>query len=103
MIELQEDKLGQVIDEKAKVVVQFGAAWCGSCRIAKPKFKNLAGTREDVTFVYVDAEKLPLSRKLAKVSHLPTFAAFKDGILVNQAHGSNIQLVEELVDEITRN
>ena len=32
----------------------------------------------------VDAEKFPESRKLANVTNLPTFASFKNGVLVNQ-------------------
>ena len=66
------------------VFVQYGAGWCGNCRIMKPKFKKLASENENVTFVYVDAEKLPESRKLATVDNLPTFAAFKNGAFVNQ-------------------
>lgn len=72
MIELQEDNLEKVLSENENVVVQFGATWCGGCRIVKPKVKKLSESRDDITFVYVDAESLPNSRKLANVSNLPT-------------------------------
>lgn len=75
--ELTEDQLQQIVNENEKVMVQYGASWCGNCRIMKPKFKKLASENEDILFYYVDAEKLPESRKLAKVDNLPTFAAFK--------------------------
>ena len=29
MIELQEDNLQQIVAENDKVIVQFGATWCG--------------------------------------------------------------------------
>ncbi|MDF0720321.1 MULTISPECIES: thioredoxin family protein [Chryseobacterium group] len=98
--ELTEDILQEKIAEHDKVVVQYGATWCGNCRIMKPKFKKLAAENEDIPFYYVDAEKLPESRKLAKVDNLPTFAVFKAGELVNQVQtnqqDSLINLFKEL-------
>ena len=82
------------------MLVQYGAGWCGNCRMIKPKIKNLATEHGDITFVYVDAEKLPNSRKLANVSNLPTFAAFSGGELVEQAQGNKIELVQELVEKL---
>ena len=77
--ELAEDTLQQIVADHDKVVVQYGATWCGNCRIMKPKFKKLAAANDEIPFLYVDAEKLPESRKLAKVDNLPTFAIFKNG------------------------
>jgi thioredoxin-like negative regulator of GroEL len=56
-----------------------------------------------VTFVVVDAEKFPDSRKLAEVDNLPTFAAFKDGSLVNQVQTNKAEVLKEFVDEATSN
>ncbi len=39
-LELTEDKLQEIINSNAKVMVQYGASWCGNCRIMKPKFKK---------------------------------------------------------------
>ena len=103
MIELKEDKLDELLQANDSVVVQYGATWCGNCRIIKPKFKKLAAKHEDVLFVYVDAEKLPNARKLANVSNLPTFATFKAGALLSEAQGNKIEIVEGLIDEITSN
>ncbi|MDX5479417.1 MAG: thioredoxin family protein, partial [Cyclobacteriaceae bacterium] len=82
--ELATDTLQEVVNENEKVIVQYGATWCGNCRIMKPKMKRLSGDYEGITFIYIDAEKNPESRKLAQVTNLPTFAAFKGGQLVNQ-------------------
>jgi len=102
-IELTDDSLQDVISSNEKVMVQFGAGWCGNCRIMKPKFKKLAADNEAVTFVYVDAEKFPESRKLAKVDNLPTFAAFVKGNLVNQVQTNQAHNLNALVDEIINN
>ena len=82
--DLTQDNLQEIVAQNDMVFVQYGAGWCGNCRIMKPKFKKLATENEGITFVYVDAEKLPESRKLATVNNLPTFAAFKNGAFVNQ-------------------
>lgn len=95
-VELAEDDLQKIISENEQVVVQYGATWCGNCRIMKPKFKKLAAENEGIPFYYVDAEKLPESRKLAKVDNLPTFAVFKNGALVDQAQTNQAEVLNNL-------
>lgn len=100
LIELNEDTLQDIVSSNEKVVVQYSASWCGNCRIMKPKFKKLASENENLTFVLVDAEKSPESRKLANVSNLPTFATFINGKLVNETQTNKAEVLAELVDEI---
>ncbi|WP_333875798.1 thioredoxin family protein [Flavobacterium sp.] len=100
LIQLNEDTLQNIVETNAKVVVQYSASWCGNCRIMKPKFKVLASQHEGMTFVLVDAENSPESRKLANVSNLPTFATFVNGKLVNQAQTNKAEVLTELVNEI---
>ncbi|MBZ4189974.1 thioredoxin family protein [Niabella beijingensis] len=102
-VELNEDNLQELVTNHEKVMVQYGAGWCGNCRIMKPKFKKLAAENEQVAFIYVDAEKLPESRKLAKVDNLPTFAAFSNGRLLNQVQTNQVASLNELFNEITHN
>jgi thioredoxin 1 len=99
--ELTEDALQQIVAENDKVVVQYGATWCGNCRIMKPKFKKLAAENEEIPFYYVDAEKLPESRKLAKVDNLPTFAVFRNGELVNQVQTNQAESLINLFNELS--
>ncbi len=98
--ELTEDNLQKIVSENEKVMVQYGATWCGNCRIMKPKFKKLAAENEDIPFFYVDAEKLPESRKLATVDNLPTFAAFEGGILKKQVQTNQAESLNNLFAEI---
>ena len=102
-IELESDNLQDVVNQNQKVAVQFSASWCGNCRIMKPKFKKLSSEKEDITFVIVDAEKFPESRKLANVSNLPTFATFVDGKLVGEVQTNKQDFLNELINEITGN
>ena len=101
--ELTEDNLQSIIENNETVMVQYAASWCGNCRIMKPKFKKLSGENEQVTFIIADAEKFPESRKLANVNNLPTFAAFKNGKLVNQVQTNKIEGLTELLNEVTNN
>ena len=101
--ELESDTLQQVVADNEIVLVQYAASWCGNCRIMKPKFKKLAGENENVKFLIVDAEKFPESRKLATVDNLPTFAAFKNGKLVNQVQTNKMEGLIDLLNEVTHN
>lgn len=103
IIELSEDTLENIVKSNSKVMVQYSAGWCGNCRIMKPKFKKMAEENEDITFIIVDAEKFPESRKLASVTNLPTFAAFVNGLLVNQTQTNKSEVLSELVQQISMN
>ncbi len=102
-IEATEDNLQSILNSNDKVVVQYGATWCGNCRIMKPKFKKLASENEAVPFIYIDAEKFPESRQFANVSNLPTFATFVGGKLVSETQTNKQENLIELVNEITVN
>ena len=101
--ELGEDTLAQIVNDNEVVMVQYGASWCGNCRIMKPKFKKLAAENEGIPFYYVDAEKLPASRQLATVDNLPTFAIFKNGQLVNQVQTNQADSLIQRFNEGTSN
>ena len=102
-VEATADDLKVQVEQHEKVMVQYGATWCGNCKITKPKFKRFSREFEDILFVYVDAEKFPDSRKLANVSNLPTFASFRDGVIVGEAQGNKIEIIEQVLDAITGN
>lgn len=98
--EIEKDNLSEIVASNDVVVVQYSASWCGNCRIMKPKFKMLASQNENIPFVIVDAEQFPESRKLAKVDNLPTFATFKNGVLVNQTQTNKAEVLTELVNKV---
>ncbi|MDM1296100.1 thioredoxin family protein [Sphingobacterium sp. N143] len=101
--ELENDNLQEIVNNNDIVMVQYAATWCGNCKIMKPKFKKLAGENEGVPFIIADAEKFPESRKLANVNNLPTFAAFKNGKLVNQVQTNKLDALVELFNETAGN
>ena len=103
LIELAEDNFQTLLNENETVVVQYIAAWCGNCRVMKPKFKRFAAENENVAFVLIDAEKFPDARKFANVNNLPTFASFKNGVLLNQVQTNKEDVLKTLINEATVN
>lgn len=100
--ELTTDTLQTLINENELVFVQYSAGWCGNCRIMKPKFKKFS-EEYNGKFIIIDAEKNPESRQLAKVDNLPTFAAFKNGTLVDQTQTNKMDVLKTFIDEVTNN
>jgi thiol-disulfide isomerase/thioredoxin len=103
LIELEADNLQEIVQANDTVMVLYAAGWCGNCRLMKPKFKRLSTENEGTSFVIVDAEKFPESRKLAAVNNLPTFAGFKKGVLVNQVQTNKEEQLKTLIHETTGN
>lgn len=101
--EISEDNLDILLKSNKKVMVQYGATWCGNCKITKPKFKRMAEENTDIEFYYVDAEKFPNARQFANVSNLPTFAGFIDGNLVKEAQGNKVEVIQEVLHEVAGN
>ena len=82
MLELENDNLSEIVSQNPKVLVMFGASWCGMCKMTKPKVKRM-GEASEHTFVYVDAENMVDSRNfVGGVTNLPSFAAFVNGDIV---------------------
>ena len=100
-VEAVADDLNEQLVQNQKVMVQYGATWCGNCKITKPKFKRFSREHEDILFIYIDAEKFPNSRKMANVNNLPTFAGFFDGKLVEEAQGNKIETIEKVLNALT--
>ena len=102
-VELNTDTLQDEVSNNETVIVQYAAGWCGNCRIMKPKFKKFSQEHENVKFIVIDAEKNPESRKLATVDNLPTFAAFKNGELIQQTQTNKTEVLKSFIDETTSN
>jgi thioredoxin 1 len=71
------------------VLVDFGAAWCGPCRMMDPAVKQIADDyagRVKVAKVDTDAN-LQVSTRF-NIRSLPTFLIFRDGKVVDQVIGA---------------
>lgn len=95
-------EFGQEIANHARVIVKYYADWCGSCKLFAPKYKRLSADERfsNVTFLDVNAEVNPESRKAAGVNNLPSFAIFKDGQLVETVATNKEEAVVELINKL---
>ncbi|MEZ5046023.1 MAG: thioredoxin family protein [Chitinophagaceae bacterium] len=100
--ELERDNLSEFLNAHPKTIVQYGASWCGSCKIMKPKFKKSEAEHNDISYLYVDAELFPESRKYANVNNLPTFAAFHHEQLHSQVQTNKADVFFEFVNQFLK-
>ena len=61
------------------VLVDFGAEWCGPCRMLGPIFEELSGEIEQVKFAKVDITECEGIAQKFGVMSIPTIILFKDG------------------------
>jgi thioredoxin 1 len=62
------------------VLVEFGAAWCGPCKMLEPVLAELAGEYGDrVDFYTVDVDQSPQLAMDLGVMGVPTVILFRDG------------------------
>lgn len=70
----------EVMHSEVPVLVEFGAEWCGPCKVVAPELealsKELDGKAKIVT---VDIDKSPLLSRELGVQSVPTFVVFHQG------------------------
>lgn len=70
------------------VLVEFGAAWCGPCRMLEPVLDEIDRERDDLTVVKVDMDASPRTARDQGIMSAPTLQLYRDGQLVAQAVGA---------------
>lgn len=89
LTELHEvDFQSKVLNADKPVLLEFGAPWCGPCRLLEPVLEELAGEYQDrVDFYTVDVDQSPQLAMDQSVMGVPTVMLFKDGKLVERMTG----------------
>ena len=69
------------LEKHDKIVVKFFTDWCGSCRLFRPKFIRISDEERfhDIRFLDINAEYNPIARKMAFITHFPSFTIFRNG------------------------
>jgi thioredoxin-like negative regulator of GroEL len=99
MITLEHDNLDVIIEHQGKVVVIYGTDWCPTCKDLLPWFHTLEHDY-DITLVYVDADKHPVSRSMVKLEYIPTLALFENGKFIMQNFGDSKEKYKDLISNI---
>jgi len=84
----QQDFETKVLKAEKPVLVEFGAPWCGPCRLLEPVLEELAGEYGDrVDFYTVDVDQSPQLAMQHAVMGVPTVMLFGEGKLVERMTG----------------
>lgn len=96
-------KLSEVLSENEKVLVKFGASWCGPCRVMSKRIDKMVkeGFEEKTstkTFS-VDIEEQAGVGIDYKIKGIPTFVFFKNGVEQSRVNGiKSIADFEKMVE-----
>jgi thioredoxin 1/putative thioredoxin len=79
----------EILDSDVPVLVEFGAEWCGPCKVVLPELealsRDLAGKAK---IVQIDIDKSPLIAQQMGVQSVPTFVVFQQGRPVDGRQGA---------------
>ena len=78
MKELKESKFNEAL-KSSRVIVDFGASWCGACKALDPLMEELEGKYPEVDFYTCNVEECRGLPGRYGVRSLPTLMFFKDG------------------------
>lgn len=67
-----------------KIIIYFGASWCGPCRTITPVVEKLA---ETINIIKVDVDECPTLATEASIRAVPTFIRYDKGVKIGQLIG----------------
>lgn len=89
VLHVNQDNFQSIVKESAKtVLVDFGASWCGPCRMIAPVLEEVAAERPDVKVCKVNVDEEQELAISYHVSSIPTLLVFKNGQVVKQSVGA---------------
>ena len=100
MITKTDDDIQQLLDENTRVIVMFGASWCGPCKTLKPKFQDISLTNSDIVFAYCDVDDTRDTAVDLGIQSVPTVVSFFDGIEDETLVGPTADKVKALVEKL---
>jgi len=84
------------------ILVDFGATWCGPCKLIEPHVEKMAETYQNVIrVVKLDVDESPETAMRNQVMGVPTLILFKDGKAIERTSG--LQPYEKLVERFSPN
>jgi thioredoxin 1 len=101
----EQDFEAEVLLSELPVLVEFGATWCGPCKVVEPELLALAQEYAGrAKVVGVDIDQSPFLARQLGVQSVPTFLVFHNGQPVNGKAGAlkRSQLAELLEPVLPR-
>lgn len=79
----------EVLRSELPVLVEFGAEWCGPCKVTAPELEALSGELSGkAKIVTIDIDRSPMLAQALRVQSVPTFFVFVQGKPVDAAQGA---------------
>lgn len=100
MITKTDDDIGELLDENTRVIIMFGATWCGPCKTFKPKYQTISLENPDIVFAYCDIEETNALATELEIQSVPTVVGFFDGIEEASVVGMSVDRVKERVEKL---
>ncbi len=93
----------EVLQSSEPVLVDFGAPWCGPCRMVGPVIEELAAENAGSIKVFeMNIDESPNTAAGYGISSIPTLMIFKDGQVVKQFVGVQPKnRLQDAIDEAT--
>ena len=100
MITRNDTDIDQLLDENNRVIVMFGANWCGPCKTFKPKYQTISLENPDIVFAYCDIDDTRDTVTDLSIQSVPTVVSFFDGIELETVTGPTVDKVKDLVNKL---
>lgn len=100
MVTRNDADVQQFLDENSKVIIMFGASWCGPCKTFKPHFQKISLENSDIVFSYCDVEETNALASELEIQSVPTVVSFFNGIEEASVVGPSVVRVKELVEKL---
>ena len=81
------DELDNLIATEKVVVMDVYADWCGPCKMMSPILEALEETRDDVTFVKLNADLESERMEELGIKSIPTLIFYSEGKIVSKLFG----------------
>ena len=78
----------EVLNSDKPVLMDFGAPWCGPCRMVVPLVEEIAEERSDIKVVKINVDEEQELAMQFGVMSIPTLVVMKNRKIVNQVTGA---------------
>merc|ERR1711916_48563 len=88
----------ELLASEKTTVLDFTASWCSPCQFVAPTFARLSVPHHpEIQFLKVDVDECPDVKSQGKVKAMPTFQFYRNGKMVDDFVGADVNKLKELI------